>query len=216
MRLQENRILPDSQLIGNLYRAARIYQQYVGKQVLIVYGKSKKGSFSSYEFYAGNENFQHLAGIRSPFGAEDFWNKCGGRNGKKLSKEDICPVENLKLTSSKIEVLPQAVDLRHSKIYKIGKKDLVTMYNEFSMGIGNSRSVMGLDRRGHALPVPVTVMNRSITDFCSDTYNIYFVMVKDRSEEKYSCMLYEATENILSKMELPCSILDKILPVCPD
>ena len=93
MRLQENRILPYGQLIGNLYRAARIYKQYVNKQVLIVYGKSKNGMFFSYEFYAGEENFQHLAGIKSPSGAEDFWNKCVGKDGRKLQKEDILWME---------------------------------------------------------------------------------------------------------------------------
>ncbi|MDE6052625.1 MAG: hypothetical protein K2G55_02425 [Lachnospiraceae bacterium] len=184
----------------------------MNKQVLIVYGKSKNGMFFSYEFYAGEENFQHLAGIKSPSGAEDFWNKCVGKDGRKLQKEDICPVENLKLTSSKIEVLPQALDLMHSKIYKIGEKDLETMYNKFSMGIGNTRSVMGLDERDKNLPIPVTVMNRSINDFCSDLYNIYFVMIKDIGEEKYSDMLYEATKNILSKMELPSTISIKVLP----
>ncbi|MDE7418316.1 MAG: hypothetical protein K2N44_18770 [Lachnospiraceae bacterium] len=37
-------------------------------------------------------------------------------------------------------------------------------------------------------------------------------MRKDRGEEKYSDMLYEATKNILSKMELPRTISIKVLP----
>lgn len=207
VRIQEIKILPDILLIQNLIKAARLYSEYADKVVLIVFAKSKIGPFAAYEFWAGKENFQHLAGIKYPGGAEVFYNKC--LTGT-VDKKDIVPAENLKTTSSKIEVLPGTLDLKNAKIYKIGKKDAGTMKNKFSVGIGNMQSLMGLDRRGRILPIPVTVMNRKITDFCSEIFDVFLVMTKDRTDIKYRNILFEKTLSIVEKADFPREILTLI------
>ena len=39
---------------------------------------------------------------------------------------------------SKVAIMEQMLDLRHSKCYKIGEKNLVTRENDFEMATGNS------------------------------------------------------------------------------
>ena len=72
----DKKVLPDNILIKNLRKAADIYKDYVDKDILIVYAEGKNRPFHTYEFHAGIENFQHLAGVKSPQGAVWFFNKC--------------------------------------------------------------------------------------------------------------------------------------------
>jgi len=114
IRLQEVRILPENMMKNNLHKAAEIYENYAGCDILVVYSKSKNAPYEMYEFMADRAHFQHLAGVKYPGGADVFYNKCLNGN---VSMKDIIPVENIKATSSKIEVLPQAIDLYGAKIY---------------------------------------------------------------------------------------------------
>ncbi|MBD5493550.1 MAG: hypothetical protein HDR12_03980 [Lachnospiraceae bacterium] len=207
IRIQEVKILPEYLLKRNLQCAAQVYDQYVGCDILVVYSRSKKLPYEVYEFMAESSHFQHLAGIKYPKGANLFYTKC--LNGD-ITIKDIVPTENMKTTSSKIEVLPQALNLYSAKMYKIGKKDLETLKNRFSMGIGNSQTVMGLDKRDQKLPVPVTVMNRKITDFCSEPCSIFLIMKKKIGVEKYNQLVYEITKDIFSKIDLSDDIKNRI------
>ena len=132
----DKKVLSDDLLIKKLKIAAKKYQQYVNKDILIVYARSKKGPFFAYEFHAGEENFQHLAGVKSPNGAVWFFNKCLDQKNP-IERKDIVPKKDIKTTSSKINILPEAVDLTKAKAYKIGEKDLITLNCEFDIAIGN-------------------------------------------------------------------------------
>ena len=43
--------------------------------------------------------------------------------------------------------MEQMLDLRNSKCYKIGEKNLVTRDNDFEMATGNVNGIMGYDSR---------------------------------------------------------------------
>ncbi len=207
IRLQEVKVLPEQIMKLQLKSAAEKYSKYVGCDILIIYSKSKNTPYESYEFMAEEEHFQHLAGVKYPQGAKLFFQKCLDGD---ISLKDIVPVENMKSTSSKIEVLPQAIDLYGAKIYKIGEKDLETLKNRFTIAIGNLYTIMGLDRRGQILPIPVTVMNRKITDFCSEPCSIFLVMKKKIGTEKYNELVYEKIKDIFTKIDFKDGIKDKI------
>lgn len=194
-------------MLKNLCKSAEIYHEYAEKDVLVIYAKSKTGPFHIYEFHAGIENFQHLAGIKYPKGAKVFYDKCVKGN---IQRKDIVPVNNIKITSSKIEVLPAAIDLKNSNMYRIGKKNLITEFNQFSIAIGNSTSVMGLEKRGHYLPVPITVVNDNISRYCSAVESIFMVATKAVKDSQYSYLLYERTNDILAKAEFSEEIQKKI------
>lgn len=44
-------------------------------------------------------------------------------------------------------IMEQMLDLRNSKCYKIGEKNLVTRDNDFEMATGNVNGIMGYDSR---------------------------------------------------------------------
>lgn len=209
MNIYNNKLLSDEALVRKVRMAAKIYKQYAEKDVLIVYAKSKRGPFATYEFHAGSENFQHLAGIKSPKGAEVFFNRCLDEK-VKLNRNEIVPKENIKVTSAKIDVLPVAIDLTKAKAYRFGEKDLSTFVNSFEMAMGNTQCVMGFDKRSSKLPVPVTVMDRSIYEFCTEVYSIALIMLKSTTEKKYSKIFYEVTKNIIEKADFDTEILEKI------
>lgn len=100
MNIYGNKILSDDDLVRKVRMAAKIYRQYAEKDVLIVYAKSKRGPFFTYEFHAGSENFQHLAGVKSTKGAEVFFNRCLD-NVAKLTRDEIVPKENKKSRQQK-------------------------------------------------------------------------------------------------------------------
>lgn len=193
-----NKVLSDNLLVKKVKQAAKVYEKYVDKDVLMVYATSKKGPFYSYQFHAGKQNFQHLAGIQFPDGAEAFFDRCLD-NVNILKRKEIVAKDNITTTSSKINVLANALDLTKSKMYRCGEKNLITLSNSFDMAIGNSDHVMGLDKRSCKLPVPVTVMDRSIYEFCSEVSSIFLIMLKAPKDQKYSKILHEITPDILHK-----------------
>lgn len=207
--IYDKRVLPDNILIKNLRKAASIYKEYADKDILIVYDKGRNGSFDTYEFHAGADNFQHLAGVKSPQGAAWFFNKCLD-DKNKIQRKDIVPKENIKITSAKISVLPDAIDLKKSKAYKFGKKDLATLNVKFEVALGNSSNIMGLDRRKGCLPIPVTVMDRSLYEFCTQASKISLIMLKDKEDDKYKDVFYEITKDILDKAEFDNEIWERI------
>lgn len=210
--IYDKKVLPDNILIKNLRKAADIYKDYVDKDILIVYAEGKNRPFHTYEFHAGIENFQHLAGVKSPQGAVWFFNKCLD-DKNKIQRKDIVPKESIKTTSAKISVLPDAIDLKKAKAYKFGKKDLATLNVEFEVALGSSSNIMGLDKRKGkkaCLPIPVTVMDRSLYDFCSKASKISLIMTKDKGDDKYKDVFYEITKGILDKAEFDDEIWNLI------
>lgn len=92
-----------------------------------------------------------------------------------------------------------AVDLTKAKAYRFGKKDLITLVNSFEMAMGNAQCVMGFDKHSYPLSVPVTVMDRSIYEFCTTVCSISLIMLKSPSEKKYSKIFYEVTRGVIQK-----------------
>lgn len=205
----QNKILSKDVLVRKVRISAKIYRQYVDNDVLIVYAKSKQGPFYTYEFHAGREHFQHLAGVHYPKGAVAFYERCLDDN-QILTFDEITPKESLRSTSAKIDVLPVAIDLTKAKAYRCGEKDLITLYNVFEMAIGNNQCLMGFDKRTYILPIPVTVMDKSIYEFCSEVHSISLIMLKKIGEERYSKVFYEATRDIISKADFGENVLQKV------
>ena len=76
------------------------------------------------------------------------------------------------------------------------------MHCDFDMAIGNINHVIGIDKRNHHLPVPITVMNKSIYEFSSHFFKIFLIMTKEKKSAKYTDIYYEITPNIIQKANL--------------
>ena len=92
--------------------------------------------------------------------------------------------------------MEQMLDLRNSKWYKIGGKNLVTRDNDFEMATGNVNGIMGYDSRIRIKgtnkvdrtksPIPTTLLNNSITDYCSRPQKIMFILQKSDDIVRFS------------------------------
>lgn len=84
----------------------------------------------------GKNNFMHLAGIKSKkMSANEFYEAC---IKGKITRDACNPRRDANTMYSKVAIMEQMLDLRHSKCYKIGEKNLVTRENDFEMATGNS------------------------------------------------------------------------------
>ena len=102
--------------------------------------------------------------------------------------------------------MEKILDLRNSKCYKIGEKDLVTRDNDFEMATGNSTGVIGYDSRikkkgtnqvdRTKAPVPTTLLNSAITNYCSDPQKIMFILQKTDADDTYNKLFYEIKKDL--------------------
>lgn len=202
--MRNAKMLTDVEVLRNLKRGAMQYSVYVDKDLLFLYRHSKEAPYECYEVHFGKENFMHLAGIKSKtLSAIDFYEAC--LDGS-IKREDCTPRHSVVNMHSKIGILAELLDLKRCRLYKIGEKDLVTRDNDFEMATGNNIGTLGYDsrvtKRGSneidrtKLPIPTTLLNNPITDYCSTPEKIMFVLQKDPSEEKYNNILFEIKKEL--------------------
>lgn len=146
----------------------------------------------------------HLAGIKSDkLSANEFYEACVGGT---ITREDYNPRKDANTMYSKVAIMEQMLDLRNSKCYKIGEKNLITRDNDFEMAMGNMNGVMGYDSRIRIKgtnkvdrtksPIPTTLLNNSITDYCSRPQKIMFILQKSDGESTYNKLFYEIKRDL--------------------
>lgn len=111
-------------------------------------------------------------------------------------------------SEAKIEIARKELDEldEEGKCYKIGEKDLVTRDNDFEMATGNSTGVIGYDSRikkkgtnqvdRTKAPVPTTLLNSAITNYCSDPQKIMFILQKTDADDTYNKLFYEIKKDL--------------------
>lgn len=212
IRLNQERAKTDAELIRELHASALKYDTYANKKLLYIYRASGKNSpYESYEVFFGKENFMHLAGFKKrKIGATDFYSKCLLGTLHLYEAEFK---ESRKASSAKLDALQTLLDYRHVKIYKIGDADLIREKNRFETGLGNYFGIIGFDRRKQppALPVPVTVMKRSISDYVSCPKNVIAILMKDSGSRLYDTVVGCVSDGI-KMSSLPEDIRAKIDP----
>lgn len=203
-RVQNTRILTSKELISILHKAAMLYSEYVDTTLLFIFREKKSAEYDYYDVRFGKNNFMHLAGIKSDaLNASDFFEAC--KNGT-ITKEACKPRKDANTMYSKVAIMEQMLDLKNSKCYKIGEKDLVTRDNDFEMATGNTNGVIGYDSRiklkgtnivdRRKSPVPTTLLNNSIMDYCSKPHKIMFILQKLDGENTYNKVFYEIKKDL--------------------
>ena len=203
-RVQNARILTPDELLLILYKSAKLYSEYANTTLLFIFREKKSDAYDHYEVRFGKNNFMHLAGIKSEtLSANDFYEAC--LKGK-ITRDACNPRRDMNTMYSKVVIMEQMLDLRNSKCYKIGEKNLVTRDNDFEMATGNSSGVMGYDSRVKIkgtdkvdktkAPVPTTLLNNSITDYCSRPQKIMFILQKSDGESTYNKLFYEIKKDL--------------------
>lgn len=203
-RVQNTRILTPDELLSILCKSAKLYSEYADTTLLFVFREKKSDAYDYYEVRFGVNNFLHLAGIKSDtLSANEFYETC--MKGT-ITREECNPRRDANAMYSKVAIMEQMLDLRNSKCYKIWEKNRVTRDNDFEMATGNSNGVMGYDSRikikgtdkvdKTKSPVPTTLLNNSITDYCSRPQKIMFILQRSDGESTYNKLFYEIKKDL--------------------
>lgn len=201
--------ISEESMLLHLKKGADLYLEYADSDLLVIYKQSKMDSYKFYEISFAKRNFMHLAGIRSKtIKAEKFLDACAKGI---VEAKDCTPTHSISNMYSKISVLEQLLDLRHSKCYKIGEKNLVTRVNDFEMAIGNASGVVGYDKRisqkgskqidRGCLAIPTTLLTNPITDYSSKPQKIIFILQKAKRDTYYKEIFFEIKQGLLKKEE---------------
>lgn len=215
-RVQNIKILSPKELTSTLCKSAKIYAEYVDTTLLFIFRGNRAEDYNYYEVQFGKNNFMHLAGIKSKrLSAVQFFDAC--MDGQ-IMKEDCNPRRDMTTTYAKVAIMEQILDLRNSKCYKIGEKDLVTRENDFEMATGNEKGIIGYDSRvtmkGRRdidrlkAPVPTTLLNNPITQYCSKPQKIMYILQKADDEVTYKRLFYEIKKGLfeIEKSKFPLQL----------
>lgn len=205
-KIQNLKPLSSEELLSALKKSAAMYSEYADTMLLFIFREKRTAAYDFYEVRYGKSNFMHLAGIKSKnLNAIEFYEHC--LHGT-IKKEDCNPRRDSNTMYSKVAILEQLLDLRNSKCYKIGKKNLVTRLNDFEMATGNDRGIVGYDSRiretgtswvnKKKVPMPTTLLNNAITDYCTRPKKIMFILQKKDSFNTYGNLFYEIKKGLFA------------------
>lgn len=203
-KLPNTKILTPTEVLTILYKSAALYSEYADTTLLFIFREKKADPYDYYEVMYGKNNFMHLAGVKSEtLSAVKFYEACEKRI---IKREDCNPRRDSNTMYAKLAVMEQMLDLRNSKCYKIGAKDLVTRDNDFEMATGNSSGVIGYDSRikkkgtqiidKSKASVPTTLLNNPITNYCTRPQKIMFILQKYDGESTYNKLFYEIKKGL--------------------
>ncbi len=197
-------MLTPTELLTVLCKSAALYSEYADTTLLFIFKKKKADAYDYYEVRYGKNNFMHLAGIKSEtLSAVEFYEAC---EKGIIKREDCNPRRDSNTMYAKVAVMEQMLDLRNSKCYKIGTKDLVTRDNDFEMATGNASGVVGYDSRikkkrtqivdDSKASIPTTLLNNPITYYCTRPQKIMFILQKYDGESTYNKLFYEIKKEL--------------------
>lgn len=197
-------MLTPAELLTVLCKSAALYSEYADTTLLFIFKKKKADAYDYYEVRYGKNNFMHLAGIKSEtLSAVEFYEAC---EKGIIKREDCNPRRDSNTMYAKVAVMEQMLDLRNSKCYKIGTKDLVTRDNDFEMATGNASGVVGYDSRikkkrtqivdDSKASIPTTLLNNPITYYCIRPQKIMFILQKYDGESTYNKLFYEIKKEL--------------------
>lgn len=204
-RIRKIQYLSERQLTSILIRSAKMYSQYADTDLLFLFRHSKTEIYEGYEVHFGKRNFMHLAGIKSKtLNAIKFYEAC--LTGT-IKIEDCTPRHTVANMHAKISIMELLLDFRFSKLYKMGRKNLVTRDNDFEMATGNASGILGYDSRittkgskkisENQLPIPTTLLTNPLTDYCTQPEKIMFILQKDSNKQTYDTIFYEIKADLL-------------------
>lgn len=206
-KIQNTRMLTPTEFLMILCKSATLYSEYADTTLLFIFREKKSDMYDYYEVRYGKNNFMHLAGIKSEtLGAVEFYEAC---ERQIIKREDCNPRRDVNTMYAKVAVMEQLLDLRNSKCYKIGVKNLVTRDNDFEMATGNSSGVIGyasrIKKKGTQIvdetkaPIPTTLLNNPITDYCTRPQKIMFILQKYDGESTYNKLFYEIKKDLFQE-----------------
>ena len=212
-----NSKLSDVELLQAIYSAAEEYSNLIGNSYLVI-GKNKNSDFFWFQCKFEKKHFMHLLGIDSrTLKATEFYDKCNDYNnctGSGITISDCTPSRNhSRLTvNEKCSCCADMLRIQDAKYMKVGLKDKISQYVDFSYAYGNMATLGFKAIRDTS--IPVTLIPRSMDVFTVNKYKIKIVLKKKNTDKSYQEILMEAKEGLFS--ELYKTFPEDILNLCDE
>ena len=190
----------EREIIEAVKADAQQYSKYAGKYLEFLHKRSKKTDLCNDTVFFGCENFMHLVGIKSKTNtAIEFYERC--LDGT-VTLDDCTPSHNIKNRNEKIMLFSGLFDFSNAMIYKIAEHDLSTLYDDFVLATGNDKGTVGYDYRDSNMPhpIPVTLLGRPISYYCSTVNKIIAVLQKDVPVTEENHLIYEVKAGVYNNL----------------
>ena len=213
--------VPDAKLLEYIYDAAEKYKEIMEQPFLFV-GKNRNTGYMWFECIFQKKQFMHLLGIKSKnYTAEEFFDRCDGFNKSKqdtkiatkqnigITIKDCTPSRNHSRTTinEKASVCSEILNIYNAKYLKIGMKDKISQYVDFSYAYG-ADVTLGFQKDGKGSSFPITLIPKSINTFTTKSYRILFVLTKNEKTKKYDNLYTEIKNGLFN--ELYCDFPEEL------
>ena len=198
-----NSKLSDKELLAAIYKAAFEYSKLVGNSYLIV-GKNKNSNYFWFQCHFEKKHFMHLLGIDSKtLNATEFYDKCdlyirGKGDGITISECNPSRNHSRATINEKSSCCAAILQIQHAKYMKIGLKEKISQYVDFTYGYGNL-ATLGFQKQ-HNTSFPITLIPRCIDEFVIQKYKIICVFQKKMQEKLYETVLMEVKKGIVEEI----------------
>ena len=188
----------DDKFIMELSKTARLYNKVCGNNLLYVSISQNTNDIFMLEASYESMNFQHLCGIESKTKSASEFYLCCLNNSVSLADCSPSKGHNQKDMAEKIMSLQTVISMPNMKGFHIGKR--ITGNVLFDYGIGQNKFIGYKYIAGINCFIPYTNIPNNINKFCSDFKKISIVLSKKIEEELYSKIEFEASKNLLCKV----------------
>lgn len=191
-------ILPDEKLLDILHRDALAYSVYADSYLEFWHTRSKRDEVHHTRVFFGRDNFMHLVGVNSrTCSAFSFYEKC--LDGS-IRIEDCSPTHDVNNRNTRAQLFESLFNFSHSKIYRIGEKDLSTSKNDFDIATGNNQGTIGYSNRYRKTKaIPITLTDRPIQFYCSETERILAVLLRKTTADTGE-LIFEITNGLFEEL----------------
>lgn len=201
------------QAIATVVSCAENYRKELEGRKLLFLCRDKHKKITYYEFAFYDRNFLHLTGLkpntsggREPIRADEFYRKC---IHKKLRFSDFEFAKD-GTTPLKLEVLPNLMTKNLSaKMVGEYHSSRPKLYTEKLAG-GIKGCVGFVTDKVHGEYVPNTVLNEDIRNSVNHQAQVIAVFRTKQKENLFSEITYIAKGVVLSDIELPREVQDKL------
>jgi len=196
--------VPDAQLLEYIYDAAEKYKEIM-EQPFLFAGKNRNTGYLWFECIFQKKQFMHLLGIRSKnYTAEEFFDICDSYiagHGTGITIKDCTPSRNHNRTTinEKASVCSGILQIHNAKYLKIGMKDKISQYVDFSYAYG-ADVTLGFQKNGKGSSFPITLIPKSINTFTTKSYRILFVLTKTDKTKKYDNLYTEIKKGLFYEL----------------
>ena len=158
----------------------------------------------------------HLLGIDSAnMNATEFYDKCDMYNkgmGDGITIADCTPSRNHNRTTinEKCSCCAEILHIQDAKYMKIGSKDKISRFVDFTYGYGNDATLGFKAQRDTSFPI--TLIPRNIDEFVSQKNKIVFILQKKTGEDEFRNVLMEVKKGLFAALfeDLPEEIKNMV------